>query len=338
MLKNKYKKILALCSSLLVIMFLSSCGASFNTVGISSGNLINGAEVTNQGDTLYYIEQGNIYKQDLSKKDTKLKGEKILEGDRTSINVVGEKIYFYDKSISTIVKANSGGFKHDRIAEIYTDNFVVQKDNVFANILIGSGSENLESADNFNVVRMKVTDRKLTSQVPQLVFEGGRLVAGYGDRIYIEKMKDNKRSLVSLSVKGDDEIKLIENFEGSIIVTGDSIFLMGEYKDKFGIHKFSHRGKQEDFFIEVGKSEKSFNSFNVDGKNIFYQDYKKDEDYNITDSILLYNMKDKSTKTVLSKDKDTKYYIALAKDRLLIKAKEIDDLDQLPSWEFVSYK
>lgn len=335
----KVKKTRVFVAILFCLFTFTSCGSNFNQVGITMGNTINKGEVTSQSGNIFYIGDGGIYKKD--KKNPK--GKMILKGDYSNINAVGEKIYFYDKSISTICKANSEGFKVERIAEIYTDKFVVNKDNIFASILVGDGSDNLESPNNYNIVSMKITSRKLASTTPNTIYSGGRLVGTFGDNLYIEKTdsKDKKvKRLYQIALNGKNEKELIElSKDSKAIVTEDGIFLMGAGKDgKFAIYQYSQSGKLKGKLTDVDKNEKSkSNAFNYENGYVYYENYKSEDD-KVADEIIAINVKDKKKKTVLTRDKGMEFHLSIAENKVFIKERKAGDLDTIAQWKEVQIK
>ena len=300
----KKTKILAVI--LLSILVFTGCGSNFNQIGISMGNALNRGEVTSQSGNIYFIGADGIYKKD--KKDKKPR--RILKGDFSNLNAVGEKLYFYDKSISTICKANSEGFKVERIAEIYTDKVVVNKDNIFASILTGQGDENLESPDNYNIV-----------------------IGSFGDHLYVEKMEKKNKVLIELSLDGKKEKKIMDlPKDGKAIVTADEILVMGTVKDKFGIHKYTKGGKFKETLAEVGKNAKTkSNAFNYDGETVYYENYRSNDD-GISDEIVSMNIKSKKTKVLTKKSTAQEYYLAAVEGKIFLKARKAGDLDAILKW------
>ena len=71
-----------------IAVTMASCGAQFNTVGATVGNMLNGGEVTSQNGSTYYLKDGDIYKTDSVSKE----GKVIKEGDIGLVNIVGDKI------------------------------------------------------------------------------------------------------------------------------------------------------------------------------------------------------------------------------------------------------
>lgn len=307
---------------LLTAMVISSCKADFNTVGIKMGNMLNGSEVTSQNNTTYYINDGDIYKND----------KKIIEGDFSNINVVGEKLYFYDKSISSICKANSEGFKVERIAEIYTDNFVVQKDNIFVSILTGAGDENLESPSNYNVVRLKVTDRKLTSQSPQSLYEKGKLIGAQGDRVYIVKEEKGKNILISLSVNGDDEREITEIAKSGKAIVGDSGVYVMQSKDKsYGIYEYDLNGKLKREIMKLNQKDEGANAFNFDGENLYFETVSSEEA--AFNNIEKYNLKSGKREVIFESATKREYKIGIGAGKVLIKERAYKNIEDIPKWK-----
>ena len=323
----KKTKILAVI--LLSILVFTGCGSNFNQIGISMGNALNRGEVTSQSGNIYFIGADGIYKKD--KKDKKPR--RILKGDFSNLNAVGEKLYFYDKSISTICKANSEGFKVERIAEIYTDKVVVNKDNIFASILTGQGDENLESPDNYNIVSMKVTSRKLANTASRTVYKGGKLIGSFGDHLYVEKMEKKNKVLIELSLDGKNEKKIMDlPKDGKAIVTADKILVMGTVKDKFGVHKYTKGGNFKETLAEVGKNAKTkSNAFNYDGESVYYENYRSNDD-GISDEIVSMNIKSKKTKVLTKKSTAQEYYLAAVEGKIFLKARKAGDLDAILKW------
>lgn len=317
-MKKGFSLLAALC-----IMLLASCGASFNTIGIKMGNIINGSELTSQGNTDFYIEEDGIYKD----------GKKILDGDYSNINAVGEKIYFYDNAERKVCKSNSEGFKVERIGEIYTDKFVAHKDNIIASILVGSGSDDLEAPSNYNIVKMKVTDRKLTSQTPKVIVEGGKLVGSEGDRVFFIK-EDEKKGYVLSSVfldgEEESEIAAIDK-DARVIVSNEKIYVLGTNDDEYSLYTMNIDGSDKDVKFEVGKNPDGTNAFNISGDDIYFETYK-DEAGTITNNILKYNIEKEESEDLIIRDKRMDFKISVGAKDVYIKEKAHDDLDSVAKW------
>ena len=276
-MRNLLKRLCAVGLIVALAVTTTGCGkkVQFNTVGISYGNYINGASVAYQNNITYYIKDGDIFKTE----DMKEEGRKIIDGDVSSLNVAGEKIYFYDNEISTICKANTEGDLVERIAEVYCDHFIVNKDNIFASILTGQGSDDLKDPDNYNVSSLKITNKKVTNQKQANVIEKARLVGSFGDYLYVEK-KDEKTKKVGLymvSLTGEEVLKILDiSKDANLIVKGNYIYLLGDVKGKYGLHVFDGAGKLlKTVATTMENPIVKTNALNTDGDYVYFEDYAK---------------------------------------------------------------
>ena len=71
-MKGILKKTCAVFMSAAIAVTMASCGAQFNTVGATVGNMLNGGEVTSQHGSTYYLKDGDIYKTDSVSKEGKV--------------------------------------------------------------------------------------------------------------------------------------------------------------------------------------------------------------------------------------------------------------------------
>lgn len=286
-MKGILKRVCACALIIAVAVTMTGCGkkAQFNTVGISYGNFTNGASVAYQNDNTYYIKNGDIYKT----ADINEEGRKIIEGDVSSLNVSGEKIYFYDNEISTICKANTEGDLVERIAEVYCDNFIVNKDNIFASILTGQGGDDLRDPDNYNVASLKITNKKVTNQKQGVVIEKAKLKGSYGDYLYVEKndVKTGKIGLYMVSLTGKEVVKMLDIPEkANVLVKGNMIYVLGNVNGKYGLHVYDGTGK---FVKTVAYTMENpvikMNALNTDGDYIYFEDYAKKKEVVKTEKI-----------------------------------------------------
>lgn len=276
-MRNFFKRFLAGAMAVAVAVTMTGCGqkAQFNTVGVSYGNFINGATVSYQNDNTYYIKDGDIFKtEDIAKE-----GRKIIEGDVSSLNVAGEKIYFYDNEISTICKANTEGDLVERIAEVYCDDFIVNKDNIFASILTGQGGDDLRDPDNYNVSKLKITNKKVTNQKQGVVIENAKLMGSYGDYLYVEKKdeKTKKIGLYMVSLTGEEVVKMIDlPKDANVLVKGNNIYVLGKVKDAYGLHVYNGNGEfQKTIAKTMENPVLKMNAINTDNDYIYFEDYAK---------------------------------------------------------------
>lgn len=332
-MKNNCKKII---TSALVAVFafaMVSCGAKFNTVGITIGNMVNGGEVTSQGDITYFIKDGDIYKADGDLDDATC----IKEGDYSLINVVGGDIYYYDNEISTICKANSTGNKEVRITELYCDNFTVSKDNIYASILTGAGGEDLEAADNYSVVRLKVTDKKLANVTPKVLIEKARMIGCIGDSIYVLKKDDDSTFLYRYDNEGNNGKKLFAVPDGAeVIADENSIYLLGTVDDTYGLYKYSLDGKKVELLKSVAKNPSvDNNAFNICDDDIYYENYSQDSDGAVKDVIYKMDKKTLEVTEFVVMDKASEYDLSEANGEMLIKVREAKDITTHPEWQQV---
>ena len=276
-MRNFFKRLCAVGLIVALVFTTTGCGkkVQFNTVGISFGNYINGASVAYQNNITYYIKDGDIYKTE----DMTDKGRKIVEGDLSSLNVAGEKVYFYNKEISTICKCNTEGDLVERIAEVYCDNFIINKDNIFASILTGQGSDDLKDPDNYNVSALKTTNKKVTNQKQGNVIEKAKLVGSFGDYLYVEK-KDHKTKKIGLymvSLTGEEVVKMMDLPDNAnVIVKGNNIYVLGQANGKYGLHVFDGKGKLlKTVATTMENPIINTNALNTDGNYIYFEDYAK---------------------------------------------------------------
>ena len=276
-MRNFFKRFLAGAMAVAVAVTMTGCGqkAQFNTVGVSYGNFINGATVSYQNDNTYYIKDGDIFKtEDIAKE-----GRKIIEGDVSSLNVAGEKIYFYDNEISTICKANTEGDLVERIAEVYCDDFIVNKDNIFASILTGQGGDDLRDPDNYNVSKLKITNKKVTNQKQGVVIENAKLMGSYGDYLYVEKKdeKTKKIGLYMVSLTGEEVVKMIDlPKDANVLVKGNNIYVLGKVKGTYGLHVYNGNGEfQKTIAKTMENPVLKMNAINTDNDYIYFEDYAK---------------------------------------------------------------
>lgn len=330
MKKNIFKLIMVLVLALTV----TSCGAQFNTVGIKVGNLENGAKVTSQDKITYYIYDGDLYKTESVNEE----GRCIIQGDLSNVNVVGDKVFYYDNEISTICRSNSEGDRIHRIAEVYTNKFVVSKDNVYAEILTGQGSEDVEDIDNHSVVKMKVTEGKVTSTMPQVIIEKARIIGCIGDYIYVEKKIDGKRTVVKADYTGEEVATLMTLPENAQVIGGiDGFYVMGTVQESYGIYKFGIDGTMETMVTKVDKKTTGgSNVFNMTGDAIYYENYVKsteDGKTTVKDNVIKMSLDGKEKTTVLENSQTMTYDIAAGADGVIYTAKSAFDLDTIPQWK-----
>lgn len=371
-MKKGVKRICAVFMAGVMTAGLVSCGnAQFNTIGTSFGNYINGAEVTSQNNSTYYLKDGDIYKTDEAGKE----GRAIITGDMSSINIAGEKLYFYDNEISTICKANSEGDRIERIAEIYCDNFIVNKDNIVATVITGQGSDDLDDPDNYNVASMKITDRKVTNSRPGVLVEKAKLAGCYNDLVYVEKKDEKgKLSLYSTALSGGEPVKIMElPDDASVIVEGNRIYMTGTVDGKEGLHMFTDSGE---YIARICKtqinSRTGENPLNSDGNYIYFENCTDRVEKTVTEKKVKKNGKTKTQKTVKeekifsddiaaiaisdirayeeSDEKDRElpevhtlvknssymeYHIAEAAGTMMFKEKKAGEVDVIPVWELL---
>ncbi len=335
-MKDNCKKIVTSALIAVFAFVMVSCGAKFNTVGNTIGNMVNGGEVTSQGDAIYFIKDGDIYKTDGSLDDAKC----IKEGDYSFINVVGGEIYYYDNEISTICKANSTANKEVRITELYCDTFTVSKDNIYASILTGAGGEDLEAADNYSVVRLKVTDKKLASVTPKVLIKKARMIGCIGDSIYVLKKKDDTTFLYRYDNEGNNGKKLFAVPNGADVIANESsIYLLGTVDSTYGLYEYSLDGKKAELLKSVTKNPSvENNAFNICGDDIYYENYSQDSDGAVKDVIYKMDKKTLEVTEVMTRDKAAEYNLAEANGKMLIKVRDADDITTHPEWQEIKTK
>lgn len=286
-MKGILKRVCACTLVVALAVTMTGCGkkTQFNTVGISYGNFINGANVSYQNDNTYYIKDGDIYKT----ADINQEGRKIIEGDISSLNVAGEKIYFYDNEISTICKSNTEGDLVERIAEVYCDNFIVNKDNIFASILTGQGGDDLRDPDNYNVSSLKTTNKKVTNQKPGVVIEKAKLKGSYGDYLYVEKKDDKtgKIGLYMVSLTGKEVKKVLDvPKNANMLVRGNMVYLLANVEGRYGLHVYNSEGKfLKTVALTMENPITKVNALNTDGEYIYFEDYAKKKEVVKTEKI-----------------------------------------------------
>lgn len=295
-MRNILKRLGAGAMAIAVAVTMTGCGqkAQFNTVGVSYGNFINGATVSYQNDNTYYIKDGDIFKTE----DIAEEGRKIIDGDVSSLNVAGEKIYFYDNEISTICKANTEGDLVERIAEVYCDDFIVNKDNIFASILTGQGGDDLRDPDNYNVSKLKITNKKVTNQKQGVVIEKAKLMGSYADYLYVEKKdeKTGKIGLYMVSLTGEEVVKMLDLPENAnVLVKGNYIYVLGKVDGTYGLHVYNGKGE---FLKTVAETMENpvleMNAMNTDTDYIYFEDYAKAK--KVTKTVKYEKVKVKRTK------------------------------------------
>ena len=295
-MRNIFKRLCTGALAVAVVVTMTGCGqkAQFNTVGVSYGNFINGATVSYQNDNTYYIKDGDIFKTE----DIGEEGRKIIDGDVSSLNVAGEKIYFYDNEISTICKANTEGDLVERIAEVYCDDFIVNKDNIFASILTGQGGDDLRDPDNYNVSKLKITNKKVTNQKQGVVIEKARLMGSYGDYLYVEKKdeKTGKNGLYMVSLTGEEVVKMIDLPENAnVLVKGNYIYVLGKVNGKYGLHVYNGNGEFQKTVAETMENPVlKMNALNTDSDYIYFEDYAKTK--KVVETVTYEKVKVKRTK------------------------------------------
>lgn len=333
-MKSIFKKISICFMSVALVLAAASCGAKFNTVGITMGNMVNGGEVTAQNESTYYIKDGSIYKTDNPEKEGKL----IKEGDMSFINAVGEKLYYYDNEISTICKINSEGDKVVRIAELYCDGFTVSKDNIYASILTGEGGDDLEASDNYSIARMKVTDQKISSSTPKVLIEKARMVGCVGDSIYALKKTDKGEFLYSYDNDGKNERELLKMPEdGKAIADASAIYVMGSVDGVYGLYQYSLGGELENKLADVVKNAKiAKNAFNIYDGFVYYEDCVTAADGSISDSIIKIDVQSKEKKEVMTQAKITEYNLAVSSGGMMVKYRDAGDITTHPQWQFIA--
>lgn len=343
-MKKFLKKMCAFSLAALMLFTMTSCGedAKFNTVGTTVGNILNDEQVTYQGTTTYYIKDGDMYKTS----DVNKEGEKILDGDLSCINIVGEKIYYYDNSISTICKCNTSGEKIDRIAEIYCDNFVVCKDNIYAMVLTGQGSDNMEDPDNYNIVKMKITDKKIASTMPKSVVEKGKLLGCIGDNIIVEKNTDEGKAVYKTDLTGDNQKKLMDISEDAKVV-GDSngYVVLGTVDKQYGLYSYDKEGKNMKLLSKLKKNKSEYgNALNMDREYVYYEDYaakkksKKSKKTIVADNLLKIKRDGSGKEHILKNKKNMDYKIAIGYNGVMVKEREAGDIEANPSWKGLENK
>lgn len=329
-MKKKFLKGMVAC---LLAVTVTSCGAQFNTVGAKMGNMNNGAQVTSQDSVTYFIEDGDLYKKD---KGIETEARLVEEGDFINVNVVGDKVFYYDNAISTICRSNSEGDRVHRIAEVYTDKFVVCKDNVIAQILIGQGNDDLENPDNYSIATMKVTEGKVTSTMPTIIIEKAKLVGAVGDYIYTEKNVDGKLSLVKYDLKGENETVILPlNKDSQVMNTAEGFVVLGTVDGKYGLHSYGLDGKYGKLITKVGKKPGG-NVANINGDTIYFEDYsvKKLKKKKIVRDNLVKISLDGTDETVLVKKKvPMNYSIGVGSNGTMYTAVEESDLDAVKQWK-----
>lgn len=343
-MKKTFKRLSALSVAAIMLVSVTGCGAQFNNIGSTVGNMQNDAQVTYQDGTTFYIHDGDVYKT----KDVNKKGEKILSGDISNINIKGEKIYYYDNSISTICKANTSGEKIDRIAELYCDEFVVAKDNIYAMILTGQGSEDLNDPDNYNIVRMKITDRKIANTMPKSVIEKGKLIGCIGDSIYVIKNAENSKAVYKADFDGKNETKLFDLSDDAKVV-GDSkgFVVLGTVDKQFGLYSYTPEGKFDKMLSKLKKNKsEDGNALNMDSKYVYYEDYaakkvskkKKSKKYKVADNLLRIKRDGTGIEHIMKNKENMDYKIAIGNNGVMVKAKSAGNLDADPIWKGLEVK
>lgn len=330
---NTLKKICAVFMCAAVSITAASCGAQFNTVGNTIGNMLSGGEVTSQNGTTYYIKDGDIYKTDSAAKE----GKVIKEGDIGIVNAVGDKIYYYDNEISTICKVNSEGDMEEWIAELYCDTFTVAKDNIYASVLTGQGGDDLEDSDNYSVVRMKVTDGKLASTMPNVLIEKVRMIGCFGDNIYVKKKTEEGEFLYSYDNDGNNERQLMAlPDDAEVIMDSSGIYLLGTVDGKYGIYKYSASGESQGLVTAVNKNgDTDKNAFNIYDGYIYYEDCVKPEKGEITDNIVKMSADGSEKTTVMTNTGAMEYDLAAAYDGMMVKYRKAGDIKTHPEWQLI---
>ncbi|MDD6919988.1 MAG: DUF5050 domain-containing protein [Eubacteriales bacterium] len=227
---NKNLKAILIIIVILLTMVLSSCGAKSNTVGTDLADVNQGLVVTKQDGNIFYIKNGDVYKTtDLAKK-----GKLVLDGDYSFINVVGEKLYYYDNGISSISKSNMQGFKIEVIAELYIESMIVNRDNIIVSINKGNSEKTP-----YDIGVLKRTEKKLANVTPKIIKKNAKLIGVGGDEIYYQQIGKKGIEVYSCDIKGENESKLaiIKSNDAKVYIDGDDIYALYKVKDELAIYK-----------------------------------------------------------------------------------------------------
>lgn len=318
---------IAICL-VLCISVLTSCKAQFNTIGTSLNNLENGGVVTKQDKSIYYLNDGNIYKTS----DITSKGTKIYDNDASCINVVGEKLYFYDNETSSICKCNSEGDRVEVIAEVYCEKFVVSRDNVIISILKSSGSKDLEAASNYDIVTCKVSDKKIANVSQKTLIKEAKLLGCKGDKIFFEKEVKDKVKVCSSDLDGKNIEELFEITDNAkVAVNSDGFVTLEENDGAYKVYRYTFEKSKKTELATVQAIEKSV--LTATDKDVYVEQVTKKEDKVASDDIVKINIKDKKLTTVLKNENETGYLICNIGDKVYyaksINNKKIDGWTEL---------
>lgn len=199
--------------------FFFGCSNSMNKLinspinihGNNTNNILNGGLVAQQGEWVYYYYPGNIFgigeglyksKRDGSKK------EKIISGNVSNINVIGEWIYY-----------------------VISEGSPIEQQNLFK--VKTNGSENIliqENCSNINAIK----DRIFYSVFVDDIKYQKEAISDY-------PYKGENGNIYSMGVDGNKKVKLVSKNTYGFLISSGSIF----YSDGNGIYKTDLYGRNE---------------------------------------------------------------------------------------------
>jgi len=283
--------------------------------GNTTGNIINGGLVVQQGDWIYYSNYDDgekLYKKRINGTEK----TKLNDDVSRCINVIGDWIYYRDNK-SILYKIHTNGTQHTKMTFAYNDSCLYV--NVVGNWIYYINND--ESENDVGIISKIHIDG---TQKTELNEYNSLLINVVNDWIYYTTSNLSasglSSSLYKIRTNGTEKIKLDDNFGGIFFIVVDNWIY---YSAEDGLYKICTDGTQKTKLNDGNDTYFGIMGMNVVGDWIYFQN--KNDFYNDF-GYKLYKIKtDGTQKTKLSDDLitginvvgDWIYYINIADNNRL---------------------
>lgn len=224
-----------------------------NTIGNTIGNVANAGLAARQGKWMYYTYYGVTYHSPIYR--AMLDGETSIKplnepGSYTSINVVGDWIYYYDNGRRGIFKMKTDGSEGTQVINTYAYRVIVIGDWIYY------------SSPNTGIHKVK-TDGTGEALVVNDPFIYGSIAIS-GNKICYSSMGGGQTALYSINIDGSDKKRIVSTPEGLFIINDDWIYYANS-SHQAGLYKIKMDGSSN-----TKISNTYIGVFNISGNKIYY--------------------------------------------------------------------
>jgi len=245
---------------------------NYLSTGNTMGNLSSGGMLAFKDDTIFYcdVSKGNsLYKYENGK--TTL----LSDGNISSLNVVGEYIYFVDKARDySIFKMKADGSDYSRVKEIMATNLIV----------LGNKMYFINWNDECRVYSLNTDGSKLT----KITEKSTEILYAYGSKLYVND-RDNIDFVYQINLDGANESMIVNDSVYFVSCYDDNIYFRSD-NDALNVYRMTKDGS---VYEPLNNSRSGY--INADGDKVYFVDFANNG------SIVRMN-EDGSGQTVLCSD------------------------------------